>query len=64
MVSWGPGVLSLPRRRDGRSWAGRSVVLEERLDGSLWVRHDGEHYPVGEAPPAPRTLLRARRLSR
>ena len=62
-VSWGSGALSLPRRRDGRSWAGRAVVLEERLDGSLWVRHGGEHYPVGEAPAAP-TLLRARALSR
>ena len=62
-VSWGPGALSLPPRRDGRSWAGRAVVLEERLDSSLWVRHDGEHYPVAEAPAAP-TLLRARRLSR
>ena len=62
-VSWGPGALSLPPRRDGRSWAGRSVVLEERLDGSLWVRHDGEHHPVAEAPAAP-TLLRARSLSR
>ena len=62
-VSWGPGALSLPRRRDGQSWAGRSVVLEERLDGSLWVRHDGEHYPVTEAPAAP-ALLRARHLSR
>ena len=62
-VSWGPGALKLPRRRDGRSWAGRAVVLEERLDGSLWVRHDGEHYPVTEAPAEPK-LLRARRLSR
>lgn len=62
-VSWSPGALSLPRRRDGRSWAGRAVVLEERLDGSLWARHDGEHYPLAEAPAAP-TLLRARRLSR
>ena len=62
-VSWGPGALSLPPRRDGRSWAGRAGVLEERLDGSLWVRHDGEHYPLAEAPAAP-TLLRARSLSR
>ena len=62
-VSWGPGALSLPPRRDGRSWAGRTVVLEERLDGSLWVRHDGEHYPLAEAPAAP-TLLRARHLPR
>lgn len=61
-LSWGPGALSLPRRGDGRSWAGRAVVLEERLDGSLWVRHAGEHYPLAEAPPSP-TLLRARHLS-
>src|SRR5450759_4009292 len=62
-VSWGPGALGLPRRQDGRGWAGRAVVLEERLDGSLWVCHDGEHYPVAEAPASP-TLLRARHLSR
>lgn len=62
-ISWGPAALSLPRRRDGRSWAGRSVVLEERLDGGLWIRHGGEHYRVGEAPAAP-SLLRARARSR
>jgi transposase len=62
-LSWGRGALSLPRRPDGRSWAGRAVILEERLDGGLWVRHAGEHYPLAEAPASP-TLLRARDLSR
>jgi len=62
-VSWGPGALSLPSRRDRRSWAGRKVIIEERLDGSLWVGHDGEHYALAEAPAAP-ALLRARHLSR
>ena len=34
-VSWPGGDLALPRRSAGRSWAGRSVVVQERLDGSL-----------------------------
>ncbi|MEO7117867.1 MAG: ISNCY family transposase [Candidatus Limnocylindrales bacterium] len=61
-VSWGPTALSLPTRRDRRSWARRKVILEERLDGSLWVGHDGERYRLAEAPAAP-ALLRARRQS-
>lgn len=40
-VSWPGGDLALPRRPAGRSWAGRSVILQERLDGSLWVSHAG-----------------------
>ena len=48
-----------PGWRTGR----RSVLLEERLDGSLWVSHGGEHHRLAEAPPDPR-VLRARDLSR
>ena len=62
-LAWGGGRLALPRSRDGRSWAGRSVIVEERLDGSLWVSHAGEHYRLAEAPPDP-AVLRARDLSR
>jgi hypothetical protein len=61
-VSWGPGALSLPPRRDGRSWAGRAVVLEERLDGSLWVSHEGLCVPVRRAP-VDAGQLRARRFA-
>ena len=43
------------------SWAGRAVVLEERLDGSLWVAHGGQRHPVAPAPPGA-VLLRARRM--
>lgn len=61
---WRPGgPLALPRRSDGRSWAGRSVVLQERLDGSLWVSHDGLCLMLTAAPADPVTL-RARDLSR
>ncbi len=50
-ISWPGGPLDLPRRGDGRSWAGRSVILQERLDGSLWVEHEGACYRVRPAPP-------------
>ncbi len=62
-ISWPDGPLSLPRRPDGRSWAGRSVVLQEHLDGSLWVSHGGLCLPLAPAPADPREL-RARHLSR
>lgn len=62
-VSWGKGELALPRRRDGRSWVGTLITLEERLDGSLWAAHAGEHYRLTEAPAGP-ALLRARKLAR
>jgi hypothetical protein len=61
-ISWPGGPLELPRRHDGRSWAGRSVILQERLDGSLWVEHEGACYPVRPAPPNA-GQLRARRLT-
>jgi len=62
-ISWPDGPLALPRRAGGRSWAGRAVTLQERLDGSLWVSHDGLCLPLAPAPPDPITL-RARDLSR
>ncbi len=55
--------LALPRRADGRSWAGRSVTVGERLDGSLWVSHADLCVPLAPAPADP-GQLRARRLSR
>jgi transposase len=62
-ISWDGGALGLPRRRDGRSWAGRRVIVQERLDGGLWVRDGHELHPLRAAPPtAP--LLRARKLER
>jgi transposase len=60
-VSWDGGALALPRRRDGRSWAGRVVLVEEHLDGSLWVRAAEERHRLREAPAAA-PLLRARSL--
>jgi hypothetical protein len=62
-VAWDGGVLGLPRRPDGRSWAGRRVLVQERLDGSLWVRDGHELQPLQPAPPSA-PLLRARRLER
>lgn len=62
-IGWDGRDLALARRRDRGSWAGRRVTVEERLDGSLWVRDGVEHHRLVEAPPvAP--VLRARRLSR
>jgi transposase len=62
-ISWDGGSLCLPRRPGGASWAGRRVVVQERLDGSLWVRDGIELHPLAPAPPtAP--ALRARRLTR
>jgi len=60
-ISWPDGDLALPRRSDGRSWAGRSVILQERLDGSLWISHEDICVPVRPAPDDP-GQLRARRL--
>jgi len=61
-ISWPDGDLALPPRSDGRSWAGRSVVLQERLDRSLWISHEDICVPVRPAPADP-GQLRARRLS-
>jgi len=62
-LSWEGRTLALPPRSEGRSWAGAGVIVEERLDGSLWVSHGELEYPLREAPPAP-VVLRARRLRR
>jgi hypothetical protein len=59
-IGWDGGALALPRRRDGQAWGRRRVVVEEHLDGALWVRDGPERHRLREAPPsAPR--LRARR---
>jgi transposase len=60
-ISWPDGDLALPRRSDGRSWAGRSVILQERLDGSLWISEEDICVPVRPAP-ADTGQLRARRF--
>ncbi len=39
------------------------VTLEERLDSSLWVNHEGRCYPLAPVPAEPRTL-RVRDLHR
>lgn len=62
-LPWEGTALQLPRRADGRSWAGRRVIVEERLDGSLWARTDDGHHRLREAP-ASAPLLRARHLGR
>ena len=62
-ISWEGRPLALPARADGRSWAGAGVIVEEHLDGSLWVSHAGTAYRLTDAPPAPVTL-RARHLRR
>ncbi len=62
-VAWDGGSLALPRRRGGRAWAACRVVVQERLDGSLWARDGDDLYPLVAAPPtAP--VLRARKPSR
>jgi hypothetical protein len=64
-LAWEGRALALPRRDDGRTWARRRVVVEEHLDGSLWVRDGMERHRLTEAPPsAPRLRARAaRRIS-
>jgi hypothetical protein len=45
------------------AWAGRAVVLQERLDGSLWAGRGDECVALAPAPDtAP--VLRARKLNR
>ena len=62
-VGWDGGALSLPPRRGRASWAGRRIIVQERLDGSLWARDEAELYPLVDATPtAP--VLRARQLKR
>jgi transposase len=62
-VGWDGGALALPRRRGGTGWAGRVVLVQERLDGSLWARDGSDLYPLRPAPPSA-PVLRARHLSR
>ena len=62
-VGWDGGSLALPRRVGGASWAGRRILVQERLDGSLWARDGGDLYPLVEAPPTAPTL-RARKSHR
>jgi hypothetical protein len=59
-IPWEGDALGLPRRSDGRSWAGRRIIVEERLDGSLWARTDDGHHRLRHAPPSA-PVLRARR---
>lgn len=61
-IVFGGSTFGLPARPDGRSWAGRAVELQERLDGSLWVAHDDLVVPLAAAPSEP-VVLRARRTS-
>lgn len=56
-------VLALPARPDRHSWAGRRVIVQERLDGSCWAVVDDEQYLLTPAPAEPVTL-RARGTSR
>lgn len=53
--------LAAPRRSAGGSWAGRAVIVEERLDGSLWLAHRDGRVRLAAAPPDAPTL-RARKL--
>jgi transposase len=55
--------LALPPRADRRTWAGRRVIVQERLDGSIWAEHGGTLYPIAEAP-ATAPVLRARHAPR
>jgi hypothetical protein len=61
-IVFGGSTFGLPPRADGRSWAGRAIELQERLDGSLWVAHDDLVVPLAVAPAEP-VVLRARRAS-
>jgi len=61
-LAWAGRSLALPASVAG-SWRGRSVVLQERLDGSLWASRAGVCVPLAAAPDtAP--VLRARDLDR
>ena len=60
-LSWDGRSLAIPRAA-GSGHGRRSVIVEEHLDGSLWVRDGRAHERLREAPPSA-PLLRARRLS-
>jgi len=61
-IVFGGSTFGLPPRPDGRSWAGRAIELQERLDGSLWAAHDDLVVALAAAPAEP-VVLRARRAS-
>ena len=61
-IPWDGRALALPSRV-AAGWSGRAVILQERLDGSLWASRDEVCVPLTPAPDtAP--VLRARRLAR
>jgi hypothetical protein len=61
-VPWDGRSLALPVAVAG-AWTGRAIILQERLDGSLWASRDEICVPLTPAPDtAP--VLRARRLPR
>lgn len=62
-IGWDGGALSLPRRSDGRTRAGREIIVAERLDGSLWAELEGTWQPLVSAPPST-AELRARHTRR
>ena len=59
-VAWDGRALSLPRRSDGRSRAGREITVAERLDGSLWAELEGIWQPLAVSAPPSAPELRAR----
>ena len=62
-IAWGGTDLRVPRRAGGASRAGRVVIVEEHLDGSLWMRDGTDRHRLAPAP-AVAPLLRARGLPR
>jgi len=62
-IAWDGQDLALPRRPGGASRANQLVVVQERLDGSLWLGDGDQQHRLTPAPPSAQ-LLRARRLRR
>jgi len=61
-ISWDGGTLAIPRM-EGGGQGRRTVIVEEHLDGSLWVRDGTAHGRLAEAPASP-VVLRARHRTR
>lgn len=57
-LSWDGRSLAIPRL-EGGGQGRRTVIVEEHLDGSLWVRDGAAHGRLTEAPPSA-PVLRAR----